>query len=67
MTQSNHSVLSHIDNQGKANMVDVSEKAASTRIAKAEAYVSVSESALEQIIKGYVLLNCCYTVYEYSC
>lgn len=52
MTGLTNSELSHIDNQGKANMVDVSEKAASTRIAKAEAYVSVSDSALEQIIKN---------------
>ena len=52
MTQSTHSVLSHIDNQGKANMVDVSEKAASTRMATAEAYVSVSDIALEQIIQN---------------
>ena len=52
MTPSTHSVLSHIDNYGKANMVDVSEKAASTRMATAEAYVSVSEIALEQIIEN---------------
>ncbi|WP_026375771.1 cyclic pyranopterin monophosphate synthase MoaC [Aestuariibacter salexigens] len=52
MTQSTHSVLSHIDNHGKANMVDVSEKAASTRMAIAEAFVSVSDIALEQIIEN---------------
>ena len=62
MTQSTHSVLSHIDNQGKANMVDVSEKAASTRIAKAGAYVSVSESALEQIIKNQLAKGDVYSV-----
>lgn len=52
MTQSTNSELSHIDNYGKANMVDVSEKAASTRMATAEAYVSVSDIALEQIIQN---------------
>jgi len=41
--------LSHVDEQGAANMVDVSAKSVTTRIAIAEGYISVSEQVLAQI------------------
>ena len=62
MTQSSNSVLSHIDNHGKANMVDVSDKAPSTRMAAAEAFVSVSDSALEQIIQNQLVKGDVFSV-----
>ena len=52
--------FSHVDQQGKANMVDVSSKALSHRQATAEGYISMSAQALSliqnnQIAKGDVL------------
>ena len=44
--------LSHIDAQGNARMVDVSEKSASLRIARAEAFVSMQEETLQLIASG---------------
>lgn len=44
--------LSHVDQQGHANMVDVTEKAPSVREASAEGYVSLSAQALELIQKN---------------
>ena len=62
MTGLTNSELSHIDNHGKANMVDVSDKAPSTRMAAAEAFVSVSDSALEQIIQNQLVKGDVFSV-----
>ncbi len=42
--------LSHVDANGTATMVDISNKAASIRIARAEAIVELSEAAITSII-----------------
>ena len=44
--------LSHLDAQGIARMVDVSDKSASLRIARAEAFVSMQPDTLELIAAG---------------
>ncbi|MEJ2195805.1 MAG: cyclic pyranopterin monophosphate synthase MoaC [Ignavibacteriaceae bacterium] len=41
--------LTHIDTEGKAKMVDISEKTDSIRIAKAYAEVFVSDEVFERI------------------
>ncbi len=41
--------LSHIDSEGRANMVDVSAKAPTERVATAEGWVSMSAAAFEQV------------------
>lgn len=45
--------FSHIDQQGKANMVDVSDKPSTTRIARAQAFVVMSDQTLNAIIQGH--------------
>jgi len=49
MTQSE---LTHINRQGDANMVDVSDKAITSRAALAEGFVCMSEQTLELIERG---------------
>ncbi len=54
------SKLSHTDEQGKAKMVDISDKIPQIRIAKAEGYIKLNKSTLKlirenQIKKGDVL------------
>lgn len=44
--------LTHIDEQGNAVMVDVSEKKQTVRIAKAEGYVSMTPETLEMVAQG---------------
>jgi cyclic pyranopterin monophosphate synthase len=44
--------LSHLDKHGNASMVDVSAKAATERIATAEARICISEEAYKQVIDG---------------
>jgi len=44
--------LSHVDAQGNARMVDVSDKAASLRIARAEAFVRMQPDTLTLIAAG---------------
>lgn len=44
--------LSHLNAQGEANMVDVSQKAATVREAIAEGYIHMSLATLEQIEQG---------------
>lgn len=44
--------LTHINASGEANMVDVSGKAETVREAKAEAFVSMSETTLALILSG---------------
>lgn len=44
--------LTHFDGEGRAHMVDVSEKAVTDRIATASAYVKMEPETLEHITKG---------------
>ena len=44
--------LTHFDDSGQAHMVDVSEKAATDRIAVAEGYVKMSPETLDIIVQG---------------
>tara|TARA_Y100001949_G_scaffold64443_1_gene54532 strand:- start:983 stop:1459 length:477 start_codon:yes stop_codon:yes gene_type:complete len=46
------SELTHINHQGEASMVDVSGKAETVRLARAEAYVSMQPETLSMIIEG---------------
>jgi cyclic pyranopterin phosphate synthase len=46
------SKLSHVDESGRASMVDVSDKAASERIATAEAIIVISQEAFDLVIAG---------------
>lgn len=51
-TNSIMSQLTHIDEQGRANMVDVSEKAVSKRTARARSIVQLPADVLAQISSG---------------
>lgn len=44
--------FTHINQNGEANMVDVSEKAITARIARAEAFIEMSTDTLEMIVNG---------------
>ncbi|ART79519.1 cyclic pyranopterin monophosphate synthase MoaC [Oceanisphaera avium] len=44
--------LTHINHAGEANMVDVSDKAVTTREARAEAWVSMASTTLDLIVNG---------------
>ena len=44
--------LTHIDDQGRARMVDVSDKAVTTREAVAEGFVAMSPATLELATTG---------------
>lgn len=44
--------LSHIDNEGRANMVDVSEKKIQHRTAKAEGYIELNEETIKLILEN---------------
>src|SRR5690606_29703549 len=44
--------LTHLDEQGAANMVDVSGKAVTTREARAEAYLHLQPETLQLILEG---------------
>ena len=44
--------FTHINQNGEANMVDVSEKAITARIARAEAFIEMHPSTLDMIVKG---------------
>lgn len=44
--------LTHINNNGEANMVDVSDKQETVRIARAEAFVTMSAETLAMIMSG---------------
>ena len=46
------SQLTHINHQGEANMVDVSNKDNSVRVARAQAFISMSADTLSQITDG---------------
>ena len=46
------SKLSHLDEEGRAAMVDVSEKSATERIATAEAIVVLSQEAFDLVVAG---------------
>ncbi len=44
--------FTHINAQGEANMVDVSDKKTTTRIARAEAFISMQPETLKLILEG---------------
>jgi cyclic pyranopterin phosphate synthase len=44
--------FTHINANGEANMVDVSEKNITTRIARAEAYINMTPETLNMILQG---------------
>jgi cyclic pyranopterin phosphate synthase len=44
--------FTHINANGEANMVDVSEKKITTRIARAEAYINMTAETLDMILQG---------------
>lgn len=44
--------LSHTDNRGKANMVDVSDKSVTARTATAEGYILLTEQTRDLVITG---------------
>lgn len=44
--------FTHINSNGEANMVDVSEKTITTRVARAEAFISMSAQTLQMILDG---------------
>ena len=44
--------LTHLDEQGKAQMVDVGEKASTFRVATAEAYIRMAPDTLALILSG---------------
>ncbi|MFY0642679.1 MAG: cyclic pyranopterin monophosphate synthase MoaC [Bermanella sp.] len=44
--------FTHINQNGETNMVDVSEKTVTARTARAEAFIEMTPSTLEMIIKG---------------
>ena len=46
------SEFSHVNANGEANMVDVSDKQASVRVARAEGYVNMSAETLAKILAG---------------
>ncbi|WP_462175523.1 cyclic pyranopterin monophosphate synthase MoaC [Pseudoalteromonas gelatinilytica] len=43
--------LTHLDHEGHANMVDVTQKQITTRIARAEGVVSMSKNAFDAVVK----------------
>ena len=45
-------MLTHLDSQGRANMVDVTEKAVTEREATAEARVRMLPQTLQMIVDG---------------
>ncbi len=45
-------MLSHVDSKGQANMVDVSDKAITTRSARAQAVISMSATAFAQVLSN---------------
>ena len=46
------SKLSHVDESGRASMVDVSEKASTERLATAEAIIVISQEAFDLVLAG---------------
>lgn len=52
MKQNALAALSHLDEQGRANMVDVTDKAVTQRLAVAEGFVSMQAQTLEMITTG---------------
>ncbi|EAT11118.1 cyclic pyranopterin monophosphate synthase MoaC [Bermanella marisrubri] len=44
--------FTHLNQNGEANMVDVSEKSTTTRIARAEAYIEMQPQTLQLILDG---------------
>nr|WP_202819697.1 cyclic pyranopterin monophosphate synthase MoaC [Thaumasiovibrio occultus] len=44
--------FTHLDAKGQANMVDVSAKVETVRVARAEAYIEMSSSTLQAVLTG---------------
>lgn len=44
--------FTHINSNGEANMVDVSEKTVTTRVARAEAFINMTPETLTMILEG---------------
>lgn len=51
-SQNNSPTLSHLNNQGEANMVDVTEKAMSSRTATAQGFIKMTQETLALITTG---------------
>lgn len=51
-TTSSSSTLSHLNQQGEANMVDVTEKAMTSRTATAQGFISMNRATFELITTG---------------
>ncbi len=54
MSEVQEPLFSHLDQHGKANMVDVSDKSQTSRSAIAEAYVTLSVRAFELIMQNQI-------------
>lgn len=52
MSKQPEAILTHLDEQGQAHMVDVSEKAITTREARAEARIRMLPETLAMIVEG---------------
>ncbi|MFT6206869.1 MAG: cyclic pyranopterin phosphate synthase, partial [Colwellia sp.] len=53
LANNNHvSALSHVNKRGEANMVDVTDKALTSRSATAEGYIQMSAHTLSLITQG---------------
>jgi cyclic pyranopterin phosphate synthase len=44
--------LTHLDSDGRPRMVDVSEKAVTARLARAEGWIRTSPATIERLVKG---------------
>ncbi|MFT2090817.1 cyclic pyranopterin monophosphate synthase MoaC [Paraglaciecola sp. 2405UD69-4] len=52
MTNPNSDVLTHVDEHGQANMVDVSDKTISKRLAVAQGRINMSKTAFEMVVNN---------------
>lgn len=52
LTENDMTELTHLDHQGRARMVDVTEKAVTSREATAEARISMKPETLDMIVEG---------------
>ncbi|MFT4926628.1 MAG: cyclic pyranopterin phosphate synthase [Phenylobacterium sp.] len=51
-TTTDNSSLTHLNSKGEANMVDVTEKAVTSRQALAEAFIEMSPQTLQKVMEG---------------
>lgn len=52
MSNDNTVALSHVNQQGEANMVDVSDKQVTQRIATAQGFIRMSKAAFDLVVEG---------------